>query len=186
MNYRKATLGLTLLVAAMGLVVWNMRPEKSQASNQALKSDYRLVDFTMVAFDEDGKETFSLSAPLLERDPEGKSLTVSKPAFTFPDQDKHIWTANAESAWVSDKAREVRLREQVRIVGPRSPKGLRTEFSSNVLSIFPKENRLHSDEWVTITHGSTILKGLGLDANMKTRRVQLLAKVQAHYAPQNR
>lgn len=186
MNYRKATLGLTLLVAALGLVVWNMRPENSQQSTQALKSDYRLIDFTMMAFDEDGKETFSLSAPLLERDPEGKSLTVSKPAFTFPDQDNQIWTANAESAWVSDKAREVKLREQVKIVGPRSPRGLHTEFNSDVLSIFPKENRLHSDEWVTIRHGTSILKGLGLEADMKTRRVQLLAKVQVHYAPKNR
>jgi lipopolysaccharide export system protein LptC len=87
---------------------------------------------------------------------------------------------------VSDKAREVRLREQVTIVGPRSPRGVRTEFSSDVLSLFPKENRIHSDEWVTIRHGTSILKGLGLEANMKTRRVQLLAKVQLHYAPKNR
>lgn len=186
MNYRRATVGLTLLVAALGLVVWNMRPEKTQKTAQALKSDYRLVDFTMMAFDEHGKETFSLSAPLLERDPEGKSLTVSKPAFTFPDQNSQIWTANAESAWISDKAREVQLREQVKIIGPKSPKGLRTEFSSDVLSIFPKENRIHSDEWVTISHGTSILKGLGLEADMKTRRVQLLAKVQVHYAPKNR
>jgi lipopolysaccharide export system protein LptC len=186
MNYRRATAGLALLVAALGLVVWNMRPEKTQKTAQALKSDYRLIDFTMMAFDEDGKESFSLTAPLLERDPEGKSLTITTPAFTFPDHDAHIWTANAKSAWVSDKAREVQLRKQVKITGPISPKGLRTEFSADALSIFPKENRIHSDEWVTITHGTTILKGLGLEADMKTRRVQLLAKVQAHYAPKNR
>ncbi len=186
MNYRKATLGLTLAVAALGLVVWNMRPEKSQKTNQALKSDYRLVDFTMMAFNDKGEEAFSLSAPLLERDPEGKSLTISKPAFTFPGDDDGRWAANAGSAWVSDKAREVQLRQQVKIIGPLSPKGLRTEFNAERLSVFPKENRIHSEEWVTITHGTTILKGLGLEADMKTRRVQLLAKVQAHYAPTNR
>jgi lipopolysaccharide export system protein LptC len=186
MNYRRATLGLSLLVASLGLVVWNMRPEKTQKTTQALKSDYRLIDFTMLAFNEDGKEAFSLSAPLLERDPEGKSLSINKPVFTFPDGNSQIWTANAESAWVSDKAREVQLREHVTIIGPKSPKGLRTEFRSELLSVFPKENRIHSDKLVTITHGTSILKGLGLEAQMKTRRVQLLAKVQAHYAPKNR
>lgn len=186
MNYRKATLGLTLIVASLGLVVWNMRPENSESANQALKSDYRLLDFTMMAFNDKGQESFSLSAPLLERDPEGKSLAISQPAFTFPGDKNEIWTASAGSAWVSDKAREVELREQVRIIGPNSPKGLHTEFNSERLSIFPKENRIHSDEWVTITHGTSILKGLGLEADIKQHRVQLLAKVQAHYAPKNR
>lgn len=186
MNYRKATLGISLLVGILGVVVWNMRPEKGQKQTAAVRSDYRLLDFRMAAFDENGKESFSLSSPLLERDPQGKSLAISKPAFTFPNDAGEIWQATAESAWVSDKAREIQLRQQVRIIGPVSPNGLKTEFSTEMLTVYPKENRIHSDQWVTITHGTSILKGLGLEADMKQHRVQLLAKVQAHYAPKIR
>lgn len=185
MNYRKATLGLSLLVGILGVVVWNMRPEKSQKQAAAVRSDYRLLEFRMTAFDENGKESFSLSSPLLERDPQGKSLAISRPAFAFPNDAKEIWHATAESAWVSDKAREIQLRRQVRIVGPVSPNGLKTEFNTEMLTVYPKENRIRSDQWVTITHGTSILKGLGLEADMNQRRVQLLAKVQAHYAPKN-
>jgi lipopolysaccharide export system protein LptC len=186
MNYRKATLGLSLLVGVLGIVVWNMRPEKDQKQADSSRSDYRLVDFTMMAFNEDGQESFSLSSPLLERDPLGKSLAISKPAFAFPNDTGEVWRATSESAWVSDKAREIELRQQVRIIGPVSPQGLQTEFSTEKLTVYPKQNRIHGDDWVTISHGTSILKGLGLEADLKQHRVQLLAKVQAHYAPKDR
>ena len=186
MNYRKATLGLSLLVGVLGIVVWNMRPEKTQKQADSSRSDYRLVDFTMMAFNEDGQESFSLSSPLLERDPLGKSLAISKPAFAFPNDTGEVWRATSESAWVSDKAREIELRQQVRIIGPVSPQGLQTVFSTEKLTVYPKQNRIHGDDWVTISHGTSILKGLGLEADLKQHRVQLLTKVQAHYAPKDR
>jgi len=105
--------------------------------------------------------------------------------FVFPGEeaDRH-WGAVADSAWVSDRAREIRLQQNVLITGPVSPKGLKTEFSAAELSIFPKENRLHSTGQVTVNHGRSILSGVGLEADMKQRRVQLLSKVTARYAPE--
>jgi LPS export ABC transporter protein LptC len=183
MNYRRATLGLSLLVLGLGLVVWNMRTVSEQQKSSVAKSDYRLVDFRMLAFNEQGEINFSLSAPLLERDTEGKSLNITRPEFTFPDSNEHVWKANAKRAWVSDHAHEVKLLESVAITGPKSKRGQIIEFQSEALSIFPSENRIHSNQWVTIRHGKSILKGQGLEANMKQRRVQLLSKVQVHYAP---
>ena len=139
----------------------------------------------MQAFNEDGKTAFSLKSPLLERDPDGKSLTIQKPEFVFPGEEAdRNWGAVAASAWVSDRAREIRLQQNVLITGPVSHKGLKTEFSANELSIFPKENRLRSAGQVTVNHGRSILSGVGLEADMKQRRVQLLAKVTARYAPE--
>jgi lipopolysaccharide export system protein LptC len=139
----------------------------------------------MHAFNEDGKTAFSLKSPLLERDPDGKSLTIQKPVFVFPGEEtSQNWGAVADSAWVSDRAREIRLQQNVLISGPVSPKGLKTEFSAAELSVFPKENRLRSTGLVTVSHGRSILSGVGLEADMKQRRVQLLSKVTARYAPE--
>ena len=71
-------------------------------------------------------------------------------------------------------------------MGPISPQGLQTVFRTEKLTVNPKQNRIHTDEWVTITHGTSILKGLGLEADLKQHRVQLLAKVNAQYAPNDR
>lgn len=183
MNYRRATLGLSLIVVVLGIVVWDMRKARDKPVSVTARSDYRLKDFRMQAFDDEGGISFSLQSPLLERDPEGKTLNIQTPTFEFPSEKGQIWQARAGSAWVSDRAQEVRLRDHVQIIGPISKRGLRTEFNSEQLSVFPKQHRISSSEWVTVNHGSSILKGKGLEADMKQRRVKLLAEVQVRYVP---
>jgi lipopolysaccharide export system protein LptC len=181
MNYRKSTAGLSILVGLLAFIVWQLQPEKKQKKSSALNSDYRLMDFQMKAFNEQGQASFSLAAPLLERDSTGKTVIVSKPVFSFPGEANEVWLAHSDSAWVSDKARIVKLQDNVKIIGPPSQSGQQLELSTSQLSIFPKQNRIIGDDWVTIMHGNSILKGLGLEADIKQHRVQLLTKVQAHY-----
>ena len=182
MNYRKATAGLSVLVGLLAIAVWNMQPKIKQTKGDALTSDYRLLDFQMMAFNDEGQASFSLSAPLLERDSAGKTVIVSKPVFTFPGDANEVWLARSDSAWVSDKARIIKLRDNVKIIGPPSQSGQQVEFNTSELTVYPKQDLITGDDWVTIRHGSSILKGLGLKADIKQHRVQLLTKVQAQYA----
>jgi len=186
MNYRKGALAMSLLVAALGVVVWDMRGQRERRVDTAVRSDYRLERFRMSAYGEDGSIAFGLSSPLLERAADGKTLDIETPAFVFPAEGGRSWQAGAERAWVSDRAREIQLRGDVRIVGPVSKRGLRTEFSADRLSVFPKDDRIASPGWVTVSHGTSILKGKGLEADMKQRRVKLLSEVTARYAPESR
>ena len=182
MNYRKATAGLTVLVGLLALVVWNLKPEKDKSKSTALQSDYRLLDFKMTAFNEQGQESFSLTAPKLERDPAGKTVTVTKPVFTFPNENNELWTARSDTAWVADKAREVQLRDNVTMLGPVSEQNLQIQLVTQKLTVFPKENRIIGTDWVNISYGDSIMKGLGVEADIKQHHVQLLSKVQVHYA----
>ena len=185
MNFRKATLGLTVLVGLLATVVWNLKPEAEQSKSSAISSDYRLLDFKMMAFNEQGRESFSLAAPLLERDPAGKTVLVTKPVFQFPGRTNEVWTARSDTAWVSDRAREVQLRDNVTVLGPPSSQGKQVELFTQKLTIFPKEYRIIGKDWVNISYGDSIMKGLGVEADIKQHRVQLLSKVQVHYAAKN-
>lgn len=183
MNYRKATLGIAVLTGAMALLVWNMHKQETREKSVSARSDYRMQDFLLQAFGEDGKPAFSLRSPLLERNIDGKSVDILKPRFEFPDKDGSNWHAASETAWVSDRAREVQLRRNVLITGPVSARGLQTEIRIEQISIFPKEKRMASDRRVTIQHGTSILEGTGLEADMNERRIRLLAEVKARYVP---
>ena len=183
MNYRKASAGIAILTAALALVVWSMHKQQVRVKTVTAQSDYRMQDFLLQAFGEDGKLAFSLQSPLLERNSDGKSVDIEKPVFAFPDKDGENWHAVSDAAWVSDRAREVQLRKNVLITGPASPLGLETEIRIDQISIFPKEKRMASDRRVTIRHGTSILTGTGLDADKDARRVRLLAEVKARYVP---
>ncbi len=183
MKRRYIALGLLALAISAGLALWQLQPSPRPRPPEPVSSDYTLVNFDLTSLDEAGKESFSVRAPRLERDPRGKSLTIQLPEFSFPDKDGGRWQATSHSAWVAPKGVEVRLIDQVEMIGPPTPTGDRTRFQTAHLQVFPKANQARSDDPVTISRADSILKGTGLRANMQTHHIQLLADVKGHYVP---
>lgn len=182
---KRSLVAVTLLgvAAAGGLAVWQLRPPAPGRAAAPARSDYILENFELTTLDEQGLESFSVQAPRLERDPRGKSLTLTLPQFSFPDEDGGRWQATSQTAWVADKGVEVRLNDKVEMIGPLTPLGDRTRFNTNSLQIFPKTDLARTDDSVTISRADSILRGTGLRANMKTHHIQLLANVKGRYAP---
>ena len=169
--------------ALIGLALWQLRAREPLPADRSARSDYILRDFDLVSLDGEGRESFSVSAPYLERDPGGRSLSMRQPRFSFPDRKEGRWLATSDKAWIAEKGVEVRLIEQVRFTGPTSPRGERTRLSTEHLQVFPKQDLALSQDPVTVTRADSILQGTGLRADMKSKRIQLLANVKGRYAP---
>lgn len=182
---RRRLIAASLLAVAVlaGLAVWELRPKPQARAASASRSDYILENFELTSLDEDGLESFSVKSPHLERDPNGKSLTMQLPQFSFPDEDGGRWLATSNRAWIAEKGVEVRLIDQVEMLGPPSPLGERTRFSTARLQIFPKQDLAVSQDQVTIRRADSILRGTGLRADMQSHHIQLLANVKGRYAP---
>jgi lipopolysaccharide export system protein LptC len=175
-----------LLAAAAVLAsvaVWQLQPKPRPLAPAPTRSDYILENFELTSLNERGEEAFSVAAPHLERDPGGKSLSIRKPRFSFPDRKEGRWQATSDTAWVADKGVEVRLNDNVVFVGPPTPSGDHTRFATAHLQVFPKQDLALSEDLVTVTRTDSILQGVGLRADMKAHRIQLLANVKGRYAP---
>ena len=186
MKRRFVALGLLALAASAGLALWQLQPASRAHGTDPIRSDYILGNFEMTALDAAGKEAFSVRSPHLERDLHGKSMTLQLPEFSFPDKDGGHWQATSRTAWIAEKGVEVRLLDRVELVGPPSPTGDRTRFTTAHLQIFPKSNQARSDDLVTISRADSILHGTGLRADLQTHHIQLLAAVKGRYAPPHR
>jgi lipopolysaccharide export system protein LptC len=183
----KRPLMLSALLAAAGaltgVAVWNLQPAPKPPPPEPVHSDYILENFELTSLNDQGKESFSLTAPHLERDPGGKSLTIAKPRFAFPDKQSGRWEGSSDTAWVAEKGVEIRLNGDVHFTGPPTPSGDRTRFASKSLRVFPKQDLALSDDSVTVTRSDSILQGTGLRADMKAHRISLLSNVKGRYAP---
>jgi lipopolysaccharide export system protein LptC len=173
---------LGVFAAITGWVAWLQRNDV--ASDDFVgppRSDYVLSDFTLASLDENGKLAFEVEAPRLAKHPWLDTFAIDEPRFRIIDGGQRTWKASARTGWVSADAKELRLVEAVaadRVPTADAPAlSLRTERLAARLDT----NRMTSDAPVTITQPGLILRGVGLDADLKENRFSLLADVRARY-----
>jgi len=189
MNQRAALTVLLVLVAlASAWWAWKLRPMPTQEDVVGpLRGDYTANVYRLVVMKKDGTVSFRSHGPYAVRDPDSQQLFLNQPQFSFPDKAaKADWTGHSESGWVSAKGDEVRLRNQVVLDGPDVPGKDQTHIRTERLTIFPEPQTAHSDLLVTITRGASILTGVGMNAWLKTSRLEMLSKVSFHDVPKKK
>lgn len=182
MNWRVA-LSLALLAAAVviGGALWRQNAESS-APLEAGRSDYTLYDFELVSLDAQGRESFTLRAPKLTRDPDVRTLSIATPLFIVPPREGSTgapWEIRSRTGWVSAKGDEIRLRGAVQATSTGSG-GKPVRMDTEQLDVFPDANRATSAVAVSVKQPGLILRGYGMDAKLDARIVSL-RNVKARY-----
>ena len=179
----RGILTLVLLSAAVlsGWSVWRQRRAADDRPAVSLRSDYVLHDFQIVTLNAQGKEAFTLRAPKLARSPADRTMALVTPVFQFPDRAGGYWTVKAREGWVSAKADEVRLIGDV--VADSPPGDARpARMTTERLNVFPNEDRATSNAVVTFTEPASIIRGRGLEVDLRSKRYKLLSQVRSRYA----
>lgn len=185
-NQILAILALLLAAATTGWLAWLLRePPPLAEMTGPPRSDYLLTDFSLIALDEFGKESFAARGPRLARHPFAGTLEVTAPEFSLPDPKGGQWEVRSQSAWVSADGSELRLLRDVSVQAPPESQGA-THIATERLDLFPRLRTLSSPLAVTVSGPGFILRGVGLEAELDSRRFQLLDQVTARYEPPTR
>jgi lipopolysaccharide export system protein LptC len=176
-------LTLVLLAAAAftGWSVWRGR-EAAPLGAAITRADYVLEDFELVALDERGRESFTLRAPRLTRDPSAKTMDIATPVFTIPARPAARtgdWTLRSDTGWVSAEGDELRLRGDV-LASSVDVDGQPVTMATQQLNVFPETSRATSPVAVTLRQPGLILNGHGLVAQLDAKRMHL-NDVKARY-----
>ncbi len=185
MSNWRVTLTLLLLGAAIvcGWSVW--RYSGDEGTVVAARSDFVLHDFELISLDSQGKESFTLRAPRLQRDPGAKSMSLETPLFLVPDRQGAYWEVRAQHGHVPDDGKQLKLRGKVVATSPAQvPPPTRIETEE--LNLFPGENRATSALAVTLVRPGLTMRGRGLQADFDRQQVSLLSDVHARYVPSSR
>lgn len=180
----RAILALLPLVAATGWVAWQLRPDPPPPDFIGPpRSDYQLSRYQLVSLDEQGREAFSLTGPVLARDPLTGTLSLEQPRFEFPvEGGDGRWVAEAEDGWVSERAEEVRLSREVDMRGPPREDGGAMRLRTERLTVRPRASTASSDAEVVLTDRGLVHRASSLEADLQARRVQL-TNVRARHVP---
>lgn len=179
----RTILTLVLMVAAIatGWSVWHQRDRGPDGTGDDTRSDYVLHDFELVALDGQGRESFTLRAPRMSRNPGERSMDMASPVFLLPDSERRYWKVVAKRGWVSAEGDELRLRGDVRVTSP--PGQRKVAMNTEQLNVYPERDLATSPEVVTITQPGSILRGRGLETNLASKRYELKSQVHTRYVP---
>jgi lipopolysaccharide export system protein LptC len=186
MNWR-AIVTVVLLVGALvsGWSVWNQRNKEVEPTGPAARSDYVLIDFELVALNPLGKESFTLRAPRLARDPNEKTLDIATPLFLIPPGTRagsDAWEVRARNGWVSEDGEQLRLRDRVTAVSSGAT-GPRTSMTTQELNVRPDVKRADAPGKVVITQPGSILTGRGLQLDLASKQYSFKSEVHHRYVP---
>ncbi|HEY0502449.1 MAG TPA: LPS export ABC transporter periplasmic protein LptC [Lysobacter sp.] len=184
MNWR-ALLTVGLLAGALlsGWALWLQRDRDEATGTVSRRPDYVLNDFEVVVLNQEGKESFTLTAPRLARDPDVRTMDITTPLFQIPPSpgsQASAWEVRSDTGWVAEKADEVRLRGNVRADSTNAD-GKPVKIRTDELNVFPDARRATSTAAVTVTQPGLILNGRGLEADLDAKRIILKNDVKARY-----
>jgi len=182
---RKTRRGLTALILLSAVSFWLSRSQDNNGPELLAgldpKLNYVLHDFELQFFDEYGKPTINMRAPVLRNDPKLQLGTIERPVVKLNQADA-VWDMTADMATVTADKEHVQLIGQVYVKRNEPVTGSWVELNTREMQIEVTPQTATTDQPVSMFDGINRLNAIGLELDMQTRTYSLKQQVRATYA----
>lgn len=190
MTRRSLITSLAALAAAFILVqvaIWWLKPPpKPRQLTGPPRSGYTLTDFTFYAYDTDGRLSFRIRSPSLERRESDRSLFIDKPHFMLPPENGEPgepWRGHSEYGWINADNTMIRLMGQVDMYRAAFKHVPSAEIHTSDVTAWPGEHRLATARPARMRQGTSRMSGIGLRANLDSKYLELLHDFHGTFEP---
>ena len=146
--------------------------------------DYYLKNFVATTMDVDGKPRRRLAADSMVHFPDDDSATLDHPRLVLFTEHGRSWEITSTSGRVNAGGESIDLHGEVRIsaVGGE-PEGDRVEMLTSEMVVWPERQYAETESAVNIKFIGGVVDAVGMHADFKQRRLELLAEVRGRYEP---
>lgn len=193
--WERASLYLpVLLLALLALGTWWLvrnapKPELPRAERPARhEPDYYMRDFSVKSFEANGRLGSELRGTLLKHYPDTDTLEVEQARMRSVGEDGRVVTARANRAVSNADGSEVQLFGQASVVRePQAQPGraptARLEFAGEFLHVWTREERVRSNQPVTLRRGADVFTSERLEYDHLAQVLELHGRVRGSLAP---
>lgn len=182
---RKTRRGIIVLILLTGVSFWVSREQLDGKPDAVTgldpKLNYVLRDFELQVFDEKGKATLSMKAPVLSNDPELEIGTIENPRLVLHQQDI-TWNLEADSATITADKEHVELSGSVTVLRLEPMTGNRAELNTSEIKVEVTPQTASTVEPVSLFDGYNQMDAVGMRLDMMNDTFQLKQQVKAIYA----
>ncbi len=173
-----------LLLSGLAFVLIVILPQQQQnikkADSPAESNSYYLQQFSLTAMNAQGIKTYTVKGDKLHQDEISGESTLTNPSLVIYRDTHSDWQIQSKQGLVSKDHAYIKLSDSVH-AEHTDQQNITVDTKS--LEIFLEENRIVSNEEVTISHNAGTLTGKGLVADLESNTIKLNANVKGYYAP---
>jgi lipopolysaccharide export system protein LptC len=148
--------------------------------------DYIIEKFSIVRMTPVGKPRYIISGDKLTHRPVDDISDVDRPVVRNMSPVQQPITMNAQRARIDHVRDVVDLEGNVDVQRAASPAGKHMTIKTEQMTVFPDEDRMSSDQAVTMTLGAASIRGVGMQADNAAQTVHFSKNGQIVYPPKAR
>ncbi len=145
--------------------------------------DYHVENFNFVKMSAKGQPRYHIHGEKMTHFPQKGTLHIEHPIVKSLDEGAPKQTLVSQRAILADDNSKLHLYGKVKFSRDAIADSSALQLTSEYLLMLLDEDILKTDKPVTITHGNSTLKGVGLIANNATRELRILNQVKIKLTP---
>jgi lipopolysaccharide export system protein LptC len=172
---------LLLLGSLAGLTYWldqRVQPPGAGHNGSAGQPDFIVNDFNAMRMDLEGKPRYSVAAKRLIHYADETDTLLELPRLTSYEKKEAPLTIQANEGRLSPGGADAYFIGDVLLHQPAHGDEEDMSLSTSFLHIRPDQSLAKTDRDVTLKHGNSIVKSVGLEFNNATRSLKLLSRVR--------
>ena len=184
MTYR-LTFGMALILSIVFFTYSWTTMSKKELPHTALRANtpdawMESVDATFIG--QDGHLLMKVHAPTAKHYADKDTTFLTTPEFLLYRNSANPWRILAGKATAMHGIRQIRLSESVTLHHPGDNTQPATWVSTDKVTIHPNERTAETSEMVTLRQPHLSVRGRGLQADLNTGDIKLLAETRGEYA----
>jgi lipopolysaccharide export system protein LptC len=181
---------VVLAVVGLSTLSWWMPIEQAPVTTLVTApekrhiADFFLMDFDLTTMNAAGRPRYDLQADWMQHYSDDDTSQLTMPRLTVYRPAAPPWRVRADQAQVAAGGESVLLRDDVKVRRMAKDRRDALELTTSVLRVMPDKEYAETDQPVTVVTDLGVTRAIGMEADLKRRRLQLLAQVRGDYARQ--
>lgn len=186
MTYKNALIS-SIMIVAIGFMAWttflSSRPQNTQTTKTAMLPDAFMEDVTAVIMDKQGKPKMKIVTPKLVHYAENDTTRLITPQLTLYRKSPQPWFITSKTAEATQGADQVYFQDDVNIHHSADENNPATLIKTTTLTVHPNKQLADTNDLITLIQPNTVIKAVGMHADMNTGDIKLLSQARGEYVP---
>ena len=181
---KKIVLIIASVLAAV-LIIWqneNKDFTNDESNSEKDEADFFIINGKYTLFNEKGDISSVIKSEEAKHYPRGNIAILTNPNLLIYREDSSTWRVTANSGEYNLDEESIELEQNVVIIRDEqlaTPWKLTTES----LTVLNKSRYVTTKQAVTISDSISIMEGIGMNAWLDDKKIELTSNVRGHYVP---